>query len=44
MFSTFSFGWILAEHGQVVFILAEKLGWENEGFFNYVILCTIAGP
>lgn len=44
MFSTFSFGWILAEHGQVVFILASKLGWKNEGFINYVIICTLAGP
>ena len=44
MFSTFSFGWILAEHGQVVFILASKLGWKDEGFINYVILCTLAGP
>ena len=27
MSSTFQLGWILAEHGQVIFILAEKLKW-----------------
>lgn len=44
LFSTFSFGLAISEAGQVVYILAQKLGWEEETYFNPVVLCLVSGP
>jgi len=44
MASAIQVGYILSCNGQVGFVLAQKLGWEQSSFFNNVVLSATLSP
>ena len=42
--SSIQVGFFLGENGQIGYVLAQKLGWDTTGFFNYLVLSSTMAP